>query len=66
MQSAAKPAKLIIKDGLIVCPVCKQKTNLAVNANTWAKNLQLWCRACKAISLVEIEDGQCYLISRCR
>lgn len=58
--------RLAIKDGLIVCPVCRQKTNQAVRPETSAENLPLWCRHCKAVHIVHIDSGQCYVISRCR
>ena len=58
--------KLSIKDGYIVCPTCRQKTNQAIRPETTANNLQLWCRNCKAIHLVKIDRGQCYMLSRCR
>lgn len=66
MSTRQKSDKLNIKDGLIVCPNCKQKTNQAVRSDTEAVNLTLWCRNCKAVHLVNIEHGQCYVISRCR
>ena len=66
MLSGEKSVKLIVKDGLIVCPNCKQKTNQAVRTDTKATNLTLWGRNCKAVHLVNIEHGQCYVISRCR
>ena len=66
MQSWPEGAKLKLKDGLIVCPVCRKKTNQAVRSDTTAHNLAVWCRNCKAVHLVNIEFGQCFLISRCR
>ncbi|MCI9473457.1 MAG: hypothetical protein HFF31_05535 [Flavonifractor sp.] len=66
MQSRGKADRLKLKDGLIVCPVCRQKTNQVVREDTTARNLVLWCRNCKAVHLVDIEFGQCFLISRCR
>ena len=66
LSTGAKSVKLVIKDRLIVCPNCKQKTNQAVRPDTEATNLPLWCRSCKAVHLVNIDHGQCYVISRCR
>lgn len=66
LQNTPRCGKLVTKDGLIVCPVCKQKTNQAVRPDTQAKNLTVWCRTCKSIHLINIENGQCYVISRCR
>lgn len=58
--------KLIVKDGWIVCPVCKRKTNQHIGSDTKAQNLELWCRTCKAIHLVNIDRGQCFVVSQCR
>lgn len=66
MPNSMKPAKLAIKDGLYVCPVCKSKTNQAADASTNAEHLLLWCRRCKAVHIVNIESGQCYVVSRYR
>ena len=66
MRTANESAKMIVKDGYIVCPVCRQKTNQAVRPETKATSLQLWCRHCKAVHLVNIDSGQCFVISRCR
>lgn len=66
MKNQSEHGKLSIKDGLVVCPVCRQKTNQQVIPETRAENLALWCRHCKAVHLVKIDCGQCYVISRCR
>ena len=66
LQSTKKCGKLaIVKDSLVVCPNCRQKTNLTLRPDTTARNLTLWCRRCKASYLVDIADGQCYVISQC-
>lgn len=66
MQNNDRPVKLTIKDGLYVCPVCKNKTNQAADESTNAEHLLLWCRHCKAVHVVNIVSGQCYVVSRCR
>ena len=66
MRTANESAKMIVKDGYSVCPVCRQITNQAVRPETKATSLQLWCRHCKAVHLVNIDSGQCFVISRCR
>ena len=66
MITMQKGDKLSTKDGYVVCPVCRHKTNQALRPDTVANNLQLWCRNCKAVHLVKIERGQCYMLSRCR
>ena len=66
MQSAVKPAKLIIRNGRYVCPNCKQTTNQKASPDTNADLLILWCRNCKAEFVVNIDHGQCSIVSRCR
>ena len=64
LQHASNCGKLIIKDGYVMCPSCKLRTSQAVRPETVARNLQLWCRHCKATYIVNIESGQCFL-SQC-
>ena len=67
LQSTKKCSTLAtVRDSLVVCPNCRQKTSQAIRPDTKASNLTLWCRRCKAAYLVDIADGQCYVISRCR
>lgn len=65
MQVREKHGKLIAtKDGYIVCPVCRFKTSQQIRPDTEAKNLRVWCRKCKQVTVVNIEHGQCFL-SQC-
>ena len=66
MQVEENRGKLVVKDGYVVCPICRRKTNQFVRPDTVAQNLQLWCRTCKAKLLVNIDRGQCFEFSRCR
>lgn len=66
MQTVREDGKLIIKNGRYVCPNCKQLTNQQANPFTNAENLILWCRSCKAEFVVNIDHGQCSIVSRCR
>ncbi|WP_363323696.1 cysteine-rich KTR domain-containing protein [uncultured Oscillibacter sp.] len=61
MQSAAKPAKLAVKNGYVVCPTCRHRTNQHITPGTEARRLELWCHRCKATHVVSITNGQCYL-----
>lgn len=56
--------KLIVKDGYVICPSCKMRTSQVVRPDTRATRLQIWCRHCKAIHIVDIESGQCFF-SQC-
>lgn len=66
MQTVREDGKLIIKNGRYVCPNCKQLTNQQASPCTNAENLILWCRSCKAEFVVNIDHGQCSIVSRCR
>jgi len=66
LQMNNQSGKLTIKDGMYVCPVCRQKTNQAASSDTQAMNLRLWCRHCKTVHIVNIISGQCSIVSRCR
>ncbi|MBE5054771.1 hypothetical protein INF37_01965 [Pseudoflavonifractor sp. DSM 107456] len=64
LKHSPKCGKLIIKDGYVICPVCKRRTSQMIRPDTQARRLQLWCRHCKATTIVNIESGQCFL-SQC-
>lgn len=66
MSNAAKADKIGVKDGRYVCPACKHRTTQAYHEATSAQNLLLWCKQCKAVHVVNIELGQCYVVSRYR
>ena len=61
LKTIAKGAKLSIKDGHIVCPVCL----VFIRPETEAKNLQVFCAQCKSQMLVNIKTGQCSFVSPC-
>lgn len=60
-----KGVKLDIKDGHIVCPVCRRKNRQIVRPETKAENLQVFCSQCKSQMLVNIKNGQCSYVSPC-
>ncbi len=66
MQKQMEACRLIVRNGRYVCPNCKQTTNQKADAQTDASNLILWCRSCKAEYRVNIQRGQCFVLSRCR
>lgn len=66
MQNSEKACKLVVRNGRYVCPNCKQTTNQKASEDTNAQRLILWCRNCKAEFVVNIERGQCSVVSRCR
>lgn len=59
LQSQNECGKILVKDGYIVCPVCRRPTSQRILPDTRAKNLRVWCRKCKHVTVVDIESGQC-------
>ena len=66
MNEEKKAVILSVKDGLYVCPNCRQKTQQAADESTVARNLRLWCRHCKSGMIVNIDFGQCAMVRRYR
>lgn len=66
LKTSSKSGMLAVKGGRYVCPNCKHPTYQQACPTTQAKDLILWCRHCKAEFIVNIEDGQCSIVSRCR
>ncbi len=59
MQSTLKPAKLVVKDGWVTCPVCKRNHRLIrINMHTQARNLPVYCRTCRSEIVLNIDRGQ--------
>lgn len=59
MQKRAETVKLVVKDGWLLCPACRRRKVLRVRPDTTARNLTVYCRACHAETIVDIETGQC-------
>lgn len=60
MQNNSKCDKLVtVKDGIIVCPICKRKTYQKITPRLTAKALPVFCRFCKNQIIVDIAHGQC-------
>ncbi len=65
MICQAKSSKLTVKEGYLVCPVCKRNRKLLqIDPATQAKHLVVYCRDCKSEIIVDIDEGQCFE-SRC-
>lgn len=55
----SKPAKLVVKDGWVTCPVCRKNHHwLFVEEDTEAANFPVYCRDCKATVKVNIARGR--------
>lgn len=55
MKSQAKPDKLTVKDGWVLCPVCGKGKLLKVNPDTTAHHLPRLCKRCGRETIVNIE-----------
>ena len=64
LQSQIECGKILVKDGYIVCPSCNFPTSQRLRPDTEAKNLRVWCRKCKHVTVVDIKFGQSFL-SQC-
>ena len=55
MQSNMRCGKLIIRDGWVICPVCRKGKLLKLRPDTAARNLPCKCKRCGQESLVNID-----------
>lgn len=55
MRTVNESAKMAIKDGWVMCPVCGKGKILKVNPDTTVHNLPRPCKRCGQISIVNIE-----------
>lgn len=55
MRTVNESAKMTIKDGWVMCPVCGKGKILKVNPDTTVHNLPRPCKRCGQISIVNIE-----------
>ena len=55
MRTVNASAKMTIKDGWVMCPVCGKGKILKVNPDTTVHNLPRPCKRCGQISIVNIE-----------
>ena len=58
MQPNQSPCKLVVKDGWITCPVCRNKRLLRIEEETEAHDLQVYCRDCKTEIILDITRGR--------
>lgn len=63
MQVNVKSAKLIVKDGWLICPRCGRGKVLKLNPGTRAKDLTVFCKVCGQESIVNIDE--CLCLSAC-
>lgn len=59
MQNPGKHGTLTVKDGWVVCPVCKRNHHLLrISSETEATDLPVYCRTCRSEMILNIERGQ--------
>lgn len=59
MQTEQKGRVLAVKNGRIVCPICRAKFLQMLCCDTEARRLPLYCRQCKNTTVVNISGGVC-------
>lgn len=62
MRTTTEHGKLLtVKDGYVVCPVCKRnKKLLPILPDTSGQRIVAYCRLCKVRTIIDIEDGLCF------
>ena len=58
LQNGGKSAKLVVKDGWVICLKCRNKRLLRVDAETAARGLPVYCRDCKTEFILDITRGR--------
>lgn len=56
LQKCGKRGKLTVKDGWLMCPVCRKGKVLKVREDTEVKNLEVRCKLCGQKTIVNIES----------
>lgn len=62
LQTTQNHGKLLtVRDGYLVCPVCRQnKKLLPVLPTTSGRNIVCYCTKCKHRTIVNIDSGLCF------
>lgn len=50
---------LLVEDGFLLCPNCRRERVQAIEPDTEAVNLKIFCRRCKTRHRVDIHQGKC-------
>jgi hypothetical protein len=58
LQNRMKSAKLIVRNGWVICPVCRNKRLLRIDMDTEAQGLPIYCRDCKTEIVLNITRGR--------
>lgn len=58
LQNQRETGKLVVKDGWITCPVCRNKRLLRIEEETEAHDLPVYCRDCKTEIILDITRGR--------
>ena len=56
MQESGKRGTLTVKDGWLICPRCRKGKVLKVREDTEVKNLEVHCKLCGHIDIVNIKS----------
>lgn len=63
LQNRPECGKLTVRDGYLICPVCKAKKIQRILPSSEGRSIPVYCRRCKMQMLIDIDQGQC---TRCQ
>ena len=52
---------LTVDQGFLLCPDCGRERVQAIEPDTEAHNLKIFCRRCKTRHIVDIVQGKCFI-----
>lgn len=58
LQIRPESAKLIVRNGWVICPKCRNKRLLRLDVETQAQGLPVYCRGCKTEFILDITRGR--------
>ena len=60
-----KRTQIPVENGYVICPKCRvNKKAMQILPNTTIRNGVMWCRVCRASTIVNVVDGKCYITER--
>lgn len=61
MNRAENRGKMLtVKEGRVVCPICRRKMSPRILPTTCGTNMVSFCRSCKSEIIIDVEMGQCF------
>jgi hypothetical protein len=61
LQNQEKRVKLIVRNGYVICPVCRRNKRMhRVTEYADGKRIPAFCRDCKTEFELDMHEGQCF------